>query len=197
MTKTLICIIIILTACSPKTSKQNLFDLLKKNSKNNHSTFFQLDKDIDFEELTKLDTVFFKALAKYEVLSNRGCNDCPVQLYYYSYFKFNRELTAAIFAKENNLQSGASDQLIMALLDREGQVINAFIAAEITNFAECNYFTTTSIKDTVIIQTDKEDCVITSGQSEGLSSIDSTTYFYSLTNGHLKLNGKTNNKIER
>ena len=188
----------VLTGYSQMKTAQNLHDLVARNSKNVRVSFLKLDSNIDFSILTPIDTVSFKALSKFDAVNNSYCSGCPVYLYYHSYFEFNSEFMAAVFAKANYMEDGSADQLIIAFIDKKGTISNAFIAAEIGDIAECIYRKATTIKNQNLILTYKEDCAILDEKKEGLSSIDSTTSFYSLTDkGRLKLNNKTNIKIER
>ena len=163
--KGLVATVVLATLVSfcPPAGKQELLDLVKKNSRHTPVSFLQLENYIDFSKLKPLDSELLKPLMKFEAYNNRGCSGCPVSLYYYSYFEYSKELTAVIFAKLNSGDDGTAHQLVIAFIDKKGSMTDAFIAAEMVNYAECNYSITTTIKKTDFVITNKEDCVILPG----------------------------------
>jgi hypothetical protein len=146
--------------------------------------------------LHKADTAITNALKKSEVLApdhkeeNYGCLN---QLYYYGYLELNEIYLGAVFGYSICSCCG-DDQLLLVVVDSNGMVKSAIVAAEFLSPSECNMETTTQINGPDLVVQRKDECGILEGPDNGKSSIDScTTYYHLAKNGKLTL--KSSKKV--
>lgn len=164
--------------------------MVMKNSKKLPAKVVKLSENHDFNNLTSLDTSVINSLSKYSVIAiteagykNEGCYN---SYYYYGYFQINDHLTGAVFA-QGICSCCGKDQLILATIDNTGNIVDAIIAAEVTHESECQFIKSAIISATGITMAEKEECGILEGKDQGLTSIDSTTSFYFITeNGKIQ-----------
>ncbi len=179
-TTTITIISFLILSCKPK-KPVNLLELVKANSSRLKGSIIQTTVETHFENLPKADTELFIALQRRKLVApSYGVTGCPNHLYYYSYIPLPNGFTGAIMAYSICNCCG-DDQLILAVMDNNGNIVSTMIAAEMADAAECFLQTTTQITGNKLVVAHKEECAIMEGKNKDRTSVDSTTDKYTFT----------------
>lgn len=170
----------LILSCKPK-KPVNLLELVKANSSQLKGGIIQTAGEKHFANLPKADTELFIALQQRKLVEpSYGAEGCPNHLYYYGYVPLPNGFTGAVMAYAICNCCG-DDQLILVVMDKNGNIVSAMIAAEMLDASECFIKTTTGITGNKLIVARKEECAILEGKDKDRISVDSTTDKYTFT----------------
>jgi hypothetical protein len=182
MRNAIIIVLVYSLALSCKSHKQaNLLELVKAKSTAIKGELVQTTGENHFSNLPKADTEWFMALHQRKLVEpSYGTEGCPNHLHYYGYLPLSNGYTGAIMAYSICNCCG-DDQLILAVVDRNGNIKSTLIVAEMADASECFMQTTTRITGDQFMVCHKEECAILEGKDKDRTSVDSTTDKYTFT----------------
>ncbi len=184
--------VIALCAGCAKHSGPNLCTLVKEHSPQLRTTKLEIDPKMEGHALGKVDSAFIPALDKFGLIEadhpdeNWGCLHC---LYYYGHLQLGNSLMGAVFSYDVCSCCG-DKRLLLAVMDMDGNIKSAFVAAQELEESECTMEINTRIEGAKFIVAQGLGCAVLADSvaDRFADRLDSSTKYYTLaTNGELVL----------